>query len=107
MQQQMQQQMNPFEGIMRLIEEMDASPDSALQKIRFLAKSGVRPPPFRDPDSLIKSVEEMFQNLSQVSQNNQAMSAKSMQGAPQSAAPIMPNPQQLGQFLTGGLNVPT
>lgn len=93
---------NPFDGIMKLIEEMEIAPDSAMEKLRFLAKSGVRPPPFRDPDSLIKNVEEMFNTLSQVSQANQATAAKSMQAPAQGAAPIMPNPQQLGQFLTGG-----
>ena len=103
MPQQKQPEGNPFAGLEKMVEMLDKDPERAMQQFRFLAKNGIKPPPFQDSESLLKHVEDMFQGLSQSSQANLATKNKAMQGPAVGAQPIMPEPKSLGQYLGGGL----
>lgn len=100
--QQIPQTQNPFVGLEEILKLLENSPEQAMQHFLRLAQIGIRPPEFRDRDSLINSVTQMRDGFRNSSQRNAAVAGATNPMATSGSAPMMPNPQELGNMLAGG-----
>jgi len=85
--------MNPFNGLQEMINFVDKYPKEGEARLMALAKQGIDPPPFSNPEEFVA----LFSQSQGASQNKPP---EALQGFGNSV-PQMPPPDELNMLLAG------